>query len=167
MATSFRHAQEQDIPIIWQILQDAILRRKKDGSQQWQDGYPNLESVKNDIAKNHGFVLENEVEIIGYVALIINDEPAYKNIEGKWLSNDDFVVFHRIAVAQKFVGHGFSKVILSEIERFAREKGILSVRADTNFDNLAMLSLFKSCQYQYCGEVLMRNSPRKAFEKIL
>ncbi len=31
---------------IWEILQDAILRRKKDGSNQWQDGYPNPESVQ-------------------------------------------------------------------------------------------------------------------------
>jgi hypothetical protein len=30
---------------IWIILQQAIARRKADGSNQWQDGYPNPEVI--------------------------------------------------------------------------------------------------------------------------
>jgi hypothetical protein len=33
------------------ILQQAIARRKADGSNQWQDGYPNPEVILNDITK--------------------------------------------------------------------------------------------------------------------
>jgi hypothetical protein len=35
----------------------AIARRKEDGSNQWQDGYPNPDGIQNDIDKNAGFVL--------------------------------------------------------------------------------------------------------------
>jgi hypothetical protein len=38
-------------------------------------------------------------DIVGYVALLINDEPEYAN-RGKWLTNNDFVVFHRVAIAE-------------------------------------------------------------------
>ena len=35
-----RKATPADQAVIWEIVQHAILRRKNDGSSQWQDGYP-------------------------------------------------------------------------------------------------------------------------------
>ena len=167
MNYNFRKANTIDSAPIWEILQDAILRRKKDGSNQWQDGYPNLESVQNDIEKGVGFVLTENETIIGYCAILINDEPEYANIVGKWLTNGDFVVFHRVAIAETHLGKGFAKVLFTFIEEFAKDNNILSVKADTNFDNGAMLSLFDKSGYVYCGEVHFRGSPRKAYEKVL
>ncbi|MFT4095104.1 MAG: hypothetical protein QM640_15840 [Niabella sp.] len=40
-----------------------------------------------------------EALIIAYGALILNYEPAYDAIEGKWLTNVYFLVVHRIAVS--------------------------------------------------------------------
>jgi len=53
----FRKAELSEIASIWEILQQAIQRRKEDGSQQWQDGYPNPEVIQKDIEKGEGFVL--------------------------------------------------------------------------------------------------------------
>ena len=99
MEYQFRQAIFSEASQIWQILKDAIKRRKQDGSNQWQDGYPNMEVVKSDIEKKIGFVLTQNDTIIGYSAVIINDEPDYKNIDGKWLSDQDFVVYHRVAIS--------------------------------------------------------------------
>ncbi len=163
----FRKAITNDIPLIWEILQQAILRRKNDGSNQWQDGYPNPEVVQKDIEKGVGFVLTEGETIIGYVAILINDEPEYKNIEGKWLTDNDFVVFHRVAIAENQVGKGLAKLMFTYIEKFALENNIHSVKADTNFDNPAMITLFEKTGYKYCGEVYFRGSARKAYEKVL
>jgi len=57
MNYTFRKAEISETAPIWKLLQQAILRRKNDGSNQWQDGYPNLNVVKNDIEKGYGFVL--------------------------------------------------------------------------------------------------------------
>lgn len=164
---TFKKAILSDAGAIWQILQDAIKRRKDDGSNQWQDGYPNLEVVKNDILKGFGYVLLNNNEIIGYVAILINNEPEYANIKGAWLSNLDFIVFHRVAIANNKIGKGYAKQIFLFIEDFARSQNITSIKADTNFDNYAMLKLFNNMGYVYCGEVTFRGSPRRAYEKIL
>lgn len=163
----FRKAILEDIPAIWEILQQAILRRKKDGSKQWQDGYPNPEVVQKDIEKGVGFVLTEGETIIGYVAILINDEPEYKNIEGEWLTDKDFVVFHRVAIAENQIGKGLAKLMFNYIEKFALENNIHSVKADTNFDNPAMINLFEKTGYKYCGEVYFRGSARKAYEKVL
>lgn len=162
-----RKAQISEAEIIWQILQQAIERRRKDGSNQWQDGYPNLEVVKTDISLGKGYVLEIDNAIAAYAALVFNDEPAYKEIIGDWLTNDDFLVIHRVAVSDDFLGKGIAVLLFQKLEEFAKENQVFSIKVDTNFDNLAMLHILEKLDYQYCGEVYFRGSARKAFEKVL
>lgn len=163
----FRKAVLADVPAIWAILQDAIQRRKEDGSNQWQDGYPNPDTIRQDIGKDVGYVMAHGDEIVGYCAVLVNDEPAYDNIDGAWQTDGDFVVFHRVAIAQKHVGKGLSYQLMEHIEALARDYRIRSVRADTNFDNFAMMKAFDRMGYVYCGDVLLRGSPRRAYEKVL
>lgn len=111
MNTQFRKAEESDAAVIWSILQEAIQKRKEEGSDQWQDGYPNPEVIASDIANEIGFVLVVDNVVAGYTAIAINDEPSYDAIEGTWLTNGDFVVFHRAAISKKFVGRGLANLL--------------------------------------------------------
>lgn len=163
----FRKASLSDVPAIWAILQDAIQRRKEDGSNQWQDGYPNPDTIRRDIELGVAFVLIDGEAIGGYCAILINDEPAYADIQGAWKTDGDFVAFHRVAIAQASLGKGLSYQLLQHIEAYARAQGIQSVRADTNYDNFAMMKVFDRMGYAYCGDVLLRGSPRRAYEKVL
>jgi GNAT superfamily N-acetyltransferase len=163
----FRKAELSEIARIWAILKDAIARRKQDGSTQWQDGYPNPEIIQKDIEKGQGFILVSGETIIGYCAILINDEPAYNAIEGKWITDTDFVVVHRVAIDSNNLGKGYAKMIMKHIENFAINNTIYSVKADTNFDNIAMINIFENSGYVYCGEVFFRGSPRRAYEKVL
>ncbi len=167
MPYTFRKATLDELPTIWGILQDAILRRKQDGSAQWQDGYPNPDVVRRDIETGVGFVLAEGEVVVGYCAVMINDEPAYAGIDGKWLTDGDFVVYHRVAISEHRLGKGLAQVMLRAIDDYALSQGITSVRADTNFDNPAMLAIFEKLGYTYCGEVFFRGSARKAYEKVL
>ena len=167
MNNQFRKAALSDVNAIWSILQQAIERRKQEGSNQWQDGYPNPEVIKKDVEKEVAFVLIEQGEIAGYVAILINDEPEYENIEGTWKTNKDYVVFHRVAISENHLGKGLAKKMMRFIEEYALQNDIYSIKADTNFDNTVMLSIFKKLGYTYCGKVYFRNSPREAYEKVL
>tara|TARA_B110000858_G_scaffold193022_1_gene244774 strand:+ start:47 stop:556 length:510 start_codon:yes stop_codon:yes gene_type:complete len=167
MDYQFRPAKISEAFEIWQILKDAIQRRKEDGSNQWQDGYPNMDVVKNDIERKIGFVLTQNDNIIGYTAIIINNEPDYINIEGKWLTNQEFMVYHRVAISKKFLAKGMAKKMMKLIEEYALSKNIYSLKADTNHDNIPMLKIFEKMGYSFCGTVHIRQSPRKAYEKVL
>jgi len=74
---------------------------------------------------------------------------------------------HRLATAKEFKNQGVATKIMQLVEESCRKEKIPSIRVDTNFDNAAMLHVFKKLDYEYCGEVLLRDAPRKAFEKIL
>jgi hypothetical protein len=68
--------------------------------------------------------------IIGYSALLINDEPAYEKLEGQWLTSGDYVVFHE-SLFQRVIWERFSNKIVGFIETFALSNNIYSVKADT------------------------------------
>lgn len=163
----FRKAEDQDFDAIWEIILQSIERRRIDGSTQWQNGYPNQNSIKEDLKNEYGYVITIDDKVAVYGALIKNNEPAYDQIDGKWLTYGDFVVVHRVAIFEQFAGQGLAKKMFDCIEDYAKSQNIFSIKVDTNFDNLAMLSILEKKGYQYCGEVYVSGGMRKAFEKIL
>lgn len=162
-----RKAVNTDIPAIWEILQQAIEQRRQDGSKQWQEGYPNLQTVEDDICKGYGYVFVEDNVAIAYAAIIFDREPAYEIIEGKWLTNDEYVVVHRVATSYSVKGRGIATHLFRMIEEVSRENKVYSIKVDTNYDNIPMLKILDRLGYTYCGEVYFRGSARKAFEKVL
>lgn len=156
-----------EVPVIWNILLDAIEQRKQDGSAQWQDGYPNELTVRNDIEKGYGYLLTENDQVLAYAAIIFDKEPAYDGIEGQWLTNDDYIVVHRVAVSKQAKGKGVATKLFKEIESLSLRQNVYSIKADTNFDNVPMLKILDRLGYTYCGEVFYRGAPRKAYEKVL
>jgi len=165
--TTFQRATDADHPVIWEILKNAIARRKADGSTQWQDGYPNPDVVTADIARGVAYVLRLDDVVVAYVAAWKNDEPGYAAIDGAWSSAGDFVVFHRAAVADAHLGKGYAQRLIDGVESLARDLGVVSVRADTNHDNASMLSIFAKRGYRHCGVIMVRDGPRQAFDHVL
>lgn len=162
-----RKAQPSEVPIIWTILQEAIEQRRQDGSDQWQDGYPNEQTISDDIANGHAYVLVEREIILAYAAIIFEEEPAYTAIQGTWLTNDEYVVIHRVATSNAAKGKGIATKLFRMIEDVATENQVYSIKVDTNFDNVPMLKILDRLGYTYCGEVFFRGSARKAFEKVL
>lgn len=163
-----RKAFFSELLVIWNILQQAIEQRKKDGSQQWQNGYPNEQTVHNDITNGHGYVLIDNDIIIAYAAIIFDVEPAYNEIKGRWLTNDtDYVVIHRVAASNAVKGRGIATHLFKVIEDLCIEKKVRSIKVDTNFDNVPMLRILDKLNYTYCGEVFVNGASRKAYEKVI
>lgn len=162
-----RPAVTDELSAIWEIISYAIEKRRQEGSSQWQDGYPNPTVIQNDIDQHWAFVLLVDGKMVAYAALIKNFEPAYDEIVGQWLSSKEYYVVHRLAVSPDFVGKGWGKRMMKELESWVVKQMIFSIKLDTNFDNLSMLAILKDLQYKYCGKVYFRGSERLAFEKLL
>ncbi|MGO4291733.1 GNAT family N-acetyltransferase [Chitinophaga sp. RAB17] len=162
-----RKADISEVPVIWDILQQAIAQRKEDGSKQWQDGYPNEQTVRDDIENGYGYVVADNNSILAYAAVIFDIEPAYQDIEGKWLTDADYVVVHRVATSGLAKGRGIATKLFEMIETLSMEHNVYSIKVDTNFDNVPMLRILDKLNYTYCGEVYFRGAARRAYEKVL
>lgn len=160
-----RPAQALELPAIWAILQYAIEQRRLDGSAQWQDGYPNPDTVQSDMDRGAAYVLEENGEVLLYAAVLFEPEPAYEAIEGHWLSNGPYVVLHRVAASPQAKGKGIATAFFRMVEDLCRERGVPSIKVDTNFDNAPMLRIMDKLGYTYCGEVYFRGKARRAYAK--
>ena len=164
---NLRLAHFEDKNTIWEILQAAIEQRRKDGSDQWQNGYPNEQTVITDIQNNYGYVLVDNKTIIAYAAIIFGVEPTYKDIQGQWLSNGDYAAVHRVATTEALKRKGMGSYLFLLIEELCLEKNVFSIKVDTNFDNVPMLRILDKLNYTYCGEIFFSGASRKAYEKLL
>jgi GNAT superfamily N-acetyltransferase len=162
-----RLADINEANIIWDILQDAIVQRKNDGSDQWQNGYPNKQTVIDDITKGIGYVLIEKDQIFAYAAIIFGEEPTYKEIKGKWLSDKPYAAIHRVATSEVHKGKGIATQLFVMIESLCLSKNTFSIKVDTNFDNKQMLRILEKLNYTYCGDIFFSGASRMAFEKLL
>ncbi len=162
-----RKAASADASVIWEILQHAIAQRKEDGSEQWQNGYPNAQTVDEDIASGYAYVLDDDHMVIAYAAVIFGIEPAYNNIDGQWLTQGDYAAVHRVATSPAVKGKGIATHLFKMIEDLCIEQRVYSIKVDTNFDNVPMLKILDRLDYTYCGEIFFSGAPRKAYEKVL
>src|SRR5690625_2012941 len=163
----FRRAEMKDADTIWKIMQEAIVRRKEEGSDQWQDGYPNPEIIRQDIENGYGFIASDGRHVFGYLSLSFDGEPAY-DVEGvNWQTDPPYGVVHRLAIGEKYAGKGWGSRMMMAVEKVCIDHQIRSIRIDTNFDNHSMLRVLEKLGYDYRGDVMVSGSSRRAYEKRL
>lgn len=164
----FRKAEETDTERIWQIIEQAKAQMRRLGSQQWDENYPSIENIRQDIRDGNGYVICRENRVVAYGVVSFDGEPVYEQIKDKWSNDLPYLIVHRLAVADEMKRQGMAKQFMLQAEEVSRRKGIYNFRVDTKYDNAYMLRLIDSLDFNYCGEVYYRNnSARKAFEKTL
>lgn len=164
----FRKANESDIIDIMKVIKQAQDYFKENGIDQWQNNYPNTETISDDIKNKYAYVLEDNGQIIGTVAVSFEGEKTYDIIyDGQWLSNDEYAVIHRMAVDNNYKGEGLSSVIIKHIEDICLKKGVHSIKIDTHDENKSMQRVIKKNNFKYCGIIYVDDKePRMAFEKL-
>lgn len=165
----FRKAMKADQTVIIKIIQQAQDYFRDQGIDQWQNGYPNPETVRRDITEENAYVLVSGKAVIGTVSVLFSGEDAYRDLYGgSWFSDGDYAVIHRIAIENGSKGAGFSSEIFRRVEELCLEKDIHSIRVDTHRDNLAMQKALEKNGFSLCGGIFLADgSPRVAFEKMV
>ena len=159
-----RPTKIEDISRVIDIINQAKTYFKNNDIDQWQDGYPNEETIEKDIENNEAYVLEEDGVILGTCMVTIHGEPAYTRIEGKWILNCPYICVHRIAVDNEYKGKGLASTILDQV--VAMYPDYHSVRMDTHHDNLSMQSFLTKYGFIYCGEITLKSGAlRRAYEK--
>lgn len=165
---SIRLIEANDILEVMDIINEAKQYFKASGSTQWQFGYPNLDTIHNDLHKSQGYVLTDENGIIGYAALVLEDDPNYAVIDGKWLSDGHYGVIHRVCIRNQYKGKGYVHQFFTKLEELASLQGFASVRVDTHTLNTSMRKAIEKEGFTYCGIVIVDDgTERLAFEKML
>ena len=169
LTVSVRKTEERDIEAVLAIYADASAWFREQGIPQWQNGYPNRESLRVDMEKGASYVLEHDGKVIGTACILAERDPNYTYIEnGQWLDDCDYIVIHRIAVLRSCKGRGEAASLIEEAEKTAKEKGYRALRADTHDLNLSMQRFLAKHGFVPCGRVYVSGgAPRIGFQKQL
>lgn len=166
---NLRKAICSDLSAMMDIVHQAQASLKLLGIDQWQNGYPTLEIVRQDIESGDASVLTDNEQVVAMMTVIYNDEPTYDRIyDGEWLSRGDFAVVHRMAVDNRSRQAGVASFLLQEAEKMAIEKGIPSLKVDTHKGNVPMRRTLEKNGFVYCGYILLSDgNHRVAYEKVI
>ena len=166
-----RNAKPEDAARIMEIIDAAKVALKALGTDQWQNGYPNMDSTLSDIRAGISRVLVDENDrIIATAAVYVGNEPTYDRIyDGEWLlDTKTYGIIHRIAVDTTAKNKGLASRMMSYCAELSREAGVSSMRCDTHFGNVIMQHTLEKNGYVRCGTIFLEDGQtRAAYEKKL
>ena len=165
----FRTSTATDLAQLVAIIEQAKDYLKSCGVNQWQTGYPNVESLQQDILNQLSYVLVEDEEIIASAAVSFEEEETYQLIyDGQWLSEMPYAVVHRFVVKDCLKSKGIGSCLLKEIEHLCLKQHIKSIKIDTHEDNIAMQHLLKKNEFTFCGIIYLADGDKRlAFEKLI
>jgi len=165
----FVKAEIKEIPDIMNIIKNAQKYLKEEGIDQWQNNYPNPETLVNDINNQNSYLIKKENKIIATAAIIFGEDPTYNLIEnGEWISKGLYGVIHRAAVAPEYRGRGIISLIFKKTFQMGLDLGAKSIRIDTHQDNSSMQRAVKKAGFKYCGIIYTKDgSKRLAYERLI
>ena len=164
-----RRTQLQDLTAIMKIIDDAKELLKKNGSPQWQNGYPDQETFTQDIVMQTNWILINDNKVVATATLQLTPEPTYRNItQGQWQQPDEpYATIHRVAISSNYRGQGLSKLLFSNLLTVGQMQGIKNFRVDTHRSNKAMQHIAENFNFKKRGIIKVndQNNPeRLAYE---
>ena len=92
----------ENLKDILNIINQAKLYMKENGINQWNEDYPKIESIENDILNKNSYIVKDGDKIIGTFVLIFGDEKSYQKIEGAWKKDIPYGTLHRVAVNNSY-----------------------------------------------------------------
>ena len=125
------------------------------GISQWDENYPDLETIKSDIQRGELFKCVIDDVIVGIVVLNENQDPEYSELN--WLTSDESrnLVIHRLAVHPKHQGKGIARKLMDFAEEKAKSDRYDSIRLDTFSQNKRNQKFYDNRGYQRTGEVYL------------
>lgn len=123
-----RLAEAEDLPALRRIYAAAREFMAKHGNAaQWGSNFPPDELLLSHISRRELYVFE-EISIGNLhaaFALVRGEDPAYRKIDGSWLSSSPYLTIHRVA------SDGTARGVFSAIVKFAEKSARICGRTRT------------------------------------
>ena len=162
-----RRTEREMLPEIGRIYEACRQVMHSRGLQQWLNGYPAVSDIEADMAKGESYMLTDGDRAVGCAAILLNGEPTYAVIEGKWLTDGRYGTIHRVAVDPEYHSKGIGAEFIRGLAGIVEEAGLPSVRIDTHENNRPMRRTLLSLGFTECGIIhLADGAPRIAYERV-
>ena len=160
----FRLASTEEINYINSMFDAVKVKGKIDGTSDWDDDYPNIDIIAEDIKNKGLYILEDQGKVIASIS-IVEDEPEEIKDLGWERVSSCFLV--RLCVAPEYQGKGIGEQMMKSISIVAKEKGYKATHHLAADANKAANRLYRRMGYKDLGLVHAYETDFVAYEKIL
>lgn len=154
-------AQEEDLEALEALYAKArAFMRAHGNGGQWGEQYPPRALLLEDIKMARMHLIKDGDGLLGAFVFFVGEEPAYRAIDGKWLTDSvQYGVIHRVASAGK---GGFVRRVVEFCTARADD-----LRIDTHRDNAPMRAALEKLGFVPCGTVTVDDgTERIAYERV-
>ncbi|MFV8225402.1 GNAT family N-acetyltransferase, partial [Christiangramia aquimixticola] len=145
-------AKISDLPEIKSLTEACAAAMIKNNIFQWNEHYPSLEKLSEDVEKQELFKLSEGTEIRGIIVITPVKDEEYEPID--WISkSENNIYIHRLATHPEYWGHGYAQKLMSFAEDFARQNKYESVRLDTFSQNPRNQKFYEKRGYKRLGNI--------------
>lgn len=159
---NIRPALIQDLPEIKLLTESCAVDMQEKGIFQWNEHYPSLERLKDDIDRQELYLQEEKGVILGVIVITAHMDDEYIPI--KWLTeNKNNLYIHRLATLPSVWGEGYGQKLMDFAEDFSRKNGFDSVRLDTFSQNKRNQRFYERRGYQRLGVIFFPKQSKDPF----
>lgn len=159
-----------EVEAILELTRACGQHMRDNGIDQWDENYPDLPRLSNDIATGTLFAYRENEQVLGIVVLNETQDPEYGDIKWGTSENDRNLVVHRLAVSPDHQGKGIARKLMDFAENWAREQGYASIRLDTFSQNPRNQKFYTNRGYTDLGPVFLsykKEHPYFCYELLL
>ena len=151
---------------VFSVYSAAVKHMEQQGIHQWDEIYPDLQIITEDISKNQMYIGTIGEKIAVCFVLSEEYDEEYKN--GKWQHPDSrFCVIHRLCVNPEFQSQGIATKTMEYIEKMCKETGYDSIRLDCFTENPYSRRLYDKAGYSVVGYADWRKGRFELREKYI
>ena len=161
---SITQVATNQLPEVMALIKLAVAEMEKQQIFQWDDIYPDVATLAEDIQTETLFGFFIGEHLAGIVVLNTEEPPEYQHINWHYYKP---LVVHRLCVHPHYQKKGIAKKLMFFAEQFARKNNYASIRLDTMVENPIAGSLYRKLNYAERGHVIFRKGNFVCFEKLI
>lgn len=161
-----RQATVADLDEIWALFRKAIADLQRHHINQWDDMYPDLVILADDVAKKQMYVLTLDDQIVA--AIVLNEEQNEAYCAADWSDKEgNAAVIHRLCVHPDYQSRGIGRKMVFAAEEHLAAAGYKSIRLDAFVGNNKALKLYAHLGYSLRGSAEFSKGVFGLYEKRL
>ncbi|HCW52744.1 MAG TPA: GNAT family N-acetyltransferase [Clostridium sp.] len=143
-----RQAVSSDIPVIEDILLDAVIYLRKAGLEnQWNEANIKCECLSKEYRIEDFYIAYDDNKAEGCMALTDFDLKYWPEIE-----KGQSLYIHKLAVKREYAGRGCSHELISFAKDLALNNGADSLRLDCNYYRKKLREIYENEGFEYVSK---------------
>ncbi len=157
----FRRAKKEEQETIFELYQDA----RKEPFCVWDDEYPSIEGIKEDLANDNLYVLTKESLIVAAISII--NENELDTFSCWQVNNQTQKEIARIVVKKEYQGYSLAYLMVNNISIILKERGFKAIHLSVEVNNIPAYKTYLKAGFKQVGKTYMYDHDYYLMEKTI